>query len=335
MDRRTILVTGGAGYIGSHICKALAARGLTPVTYDNLCSGNKSAVKWGPLEKGDIRDQGNLSAVLEKHNPAAIMHFAALIQVGESVENPALYYDNNVRGSYALLEAARNCGIKHMVFSSTAAVYGLPETGLIPEGAPLSPINPYGNTKRAMENMISDYAGGYGLNHAILRYFNAAGADPDGEAGTAYPKDTHLIPLLMQVAAGQREEIGIYGTDYNTPDGTAIRDYIHVTDLADAHIKALEYILEKNENITLNLGTNQGYSVREVIEEARAVTRRQIKAIEMPRRAGDPPVLVADANKARVTLGWSPQKSDLGTILETAWRWKCRQAGVVIEQEVA
>ena len=325
MNGKSILVTGGAGYIGSHVCKALAENGYVPVTYDNLSSGNLDAVKWGPLERGDIRDVKALSAAVQTHKPAAIMHFAAKIQVGDSVVNPAEFYYNNLFGSYTLLEVARQYGIKHMVFSSTAAVYGMPQTNLIPETAPKAPINPYGNTKLAMENMISDFSSAYNLNFATLRYFNAAGADLQSETGTAYPVDTHLIPLLMQVAAGQRPEIGIYGTDYDTPDGTAIRDYIHVTDLAQAHVLALENIFQNNQNLTLNLGTNQGYSVGEVIKKAREVTGQSIPAAEIPRRAGDPPILVADATKAREVLGWQPHHSDIGTILESAWRWKCSQ----------
>lgn len=322
---KIVLVTGGAGYIGSHVCKALSIQGFTPVTYDNFSSGNHAAVQWGPLEEGDIRDEEKLTATIQKYKPCAIMHFAALIQVGDSVANPSTYYNNNVFGSYTLLETARKNNIMNMVFSSTAAVYGMPETKTIPEDAPLSPINPYGHTKLAMENMIRDYSHAYGLNHAILRYFNAAGADLETQTGTAYPKDTHLIPLIMQAASDSNKEIKILGTDYATPDGTAIRDYIHVWDLAHAHVKALQYIMEKQENLTLNLGTSNGYSVKEVVEKAKQVIPNTINVIECDRRAGDPEILVADATRAQIILDWTPKHSDLETIIKTAWSWKKHQ----------
>ncbi len=329
MKNKTVLVTGGAGYIGSHVCKALARDGFVPVVYDNLCSGRLAAVQWGDFEQGDVRDLDTLSAVIEKHKPCAIMHFAALIQVGDSVVNPAEFYHNNVYGSYVLLEAARKYDVDYMVFSSTAAVYGLPDVRSISEDSALCPINPYGQTKLVMENMIRDYTQAYGLKHAILRYFNAAGADPETEIGTAYRRDTHLIPLLMQVAAGTLPEIKIFGSDYDTPDGTAIRDYIHVSDLAEAHVKALKYIMERDENLTLNLGTNEGHSVLEVIEKARAGTQKEIVAVPCERRQGDPAILVADASKARDVLGWVPEYSALDSIIETAWRWKLKQVGAM------
>jgi len=322
---RIVLVTGGAGYIGSHVCKALAQQGYLPVTYDNLCSGNEEAVKWGPFEKGDIRDRKRLAEVITAYRPIAIMHFAALIQVADSVENPSDYYDNNIHGSQCLLEEARLHGINNMVFSSTAAVYGTPENAAIPEDAPLKPINPYGQTKLTMENMIRDYSRAYGLNAAILRYFNAAGADPEGELGTAYKKDTHIIPLLMRVASNDMQGFKVFGTDYDTPDGTALRDYIHVTDLADAHIRALRHIMDKNESVTLNIGTTKGQSVRSVLEAARNVTSKTIDAEDCDRRAGDPAILVADATLANRVLGWQPQYSDIETIIETAWKWRQRQ----------
>ncbi len=324
-NKKVIFVTGGAGYIGSHVCKALFRKGYTPVTIDNLCSGNKEAVQWGPLEEGDIRDTEKLCALIEEYKPMAIMHFAALIQVGDSVTNPSDFYSNNVTGSYSLLEAARQNNIKNVVFSSTAAVYGMPDVDFLSEDRPLNPINPYGQTKLAMENMIRDYAHAYGLDYAILRYFNAAGADADCETGTAYPRDTHLVPLLMQVAAGQRDEIHIYGTDYDTPDGTAIRDYVHVTDLADAHVKALEHIIADKGSLTLNLGTNHGYSVREVVDFARRFTDPALAAVETPRREGDPAKLVANASAAQELLNWKPQCSDMETIIKTAWAWKQKQ----------
>lgn len=325
MDNDKILVTGGAGYIGSHVCKALKQQGYTPVVYDNLCSGNVSAIKWGPFEEGDIRDRNRLSQVIETHKPQAIMHFAALIQVAESVIEPSLYYNNNVYGSFCLLEEAKKHNIKHMVFSSTAAVYGYPDTFPIPENSPKAPINTYGQTKLMMEQMIQDYSSAYGLSHAILRYFNAAGADPDCEAGTAYKKDTHIIPLLMNVASNLMPAIKIFGTDYNTPDGTAIRDYLHVSDLADVHILALKHILSGKGNLTLNVGTNQGLSVKEVVEIARSITGHPIPADLADRRVGDPPILIADATQAREILQWNPVHSSPETIIKTAWAWKQKQ----------
>lgn len=325
--RRVVLVTGGAGYIGSHVCKALAANGCLPVTYDNLCSGNEPAVQWGPLEEGDIRDRKRLADVIATYKPSAIMHFAALIQVAESVSNPSKYHDNNVNGSLALLEEARAHGIRNLVFSSTAAVYGQPEGTSLTETSPLNPINPYGETKLAMEKMIRECTDSYGMNTAILRYFNAAGADPQCETGTAYKKDTHLIPLLMRVASGDMEAIKLFGTDYDTPDGTAIRDYIHVTDIADAHIRALRHITEHQESLTLNIGTSQGHSVREIIDATRQVTGQPIEVQESERRAGDPATLIANATKAAEILGWKPQYSDIETIIKTAWHWRQKQVG--------
>ena len=327
MEKQIILVTGGAGYIGSHVCKALSKSGYIPITYDNLCSGNLEAVKWGPFEKGDIRNPHRLAEVIEKYKPVAIMHFAALIQVGDSVHNPADFYQNNVLGSLNLLEAARQHDIKHMVFSSTAAVYGMPNVELISEESSLNPINPYGQTKLAMEGMIRDYTQAYGLQHAILRYFNAAGADLEAETGTAYPRDTHLIPLLMQVASKTMPEIKIFGTDYNTHDGTALRDYIHVVDLAEAHVNALKHIMAGKGNITLNLGTNIGHSVRQVIDRSRYITKSEMRAIECDRRQGDPAILVADASRAQQILNWTPRYSDLDTIISTAWKWRQKQLG--------
>lgn len=325
MTNKTVLVTGGAGYIGSHVCKALSEQGFTPIAYDSLCSGNREAVKWGAFEEGDIRDRARLSDVIQRHQPVAIMHFAALIQVGESVADPAKYYDNNVFGSYCLLEEARAHGIGAMVFSSTAAVYGTPQTSPIAEDHPKNPINPYGHTKLAMENMIRDYAAAYPLKFAILRYFNAAGADPTAQSGTAYKADTHIIPLLMQVASDLMPEIKVFGEDYPTSDGSAVRDYIHVTDLAEAHILALRHIMGEGDSLVLNLGTNNGHSVKQTVEVARATTGHKIPAIICARRAGDPAILVADATRARTVLNWSPRYSDLGTIVSTAWQWRSKQ----------
>ena len=314
-----ILVTGGAGYIGAHVAKSLSKNGFVPVTYDNLSSGNKGHVQWGPLEQGDIRDRARLAEVIKKYDIKAIIHLAALIQVGESVTDPAKYYDNNVYGSLCLLEEARSHGIKHIVFSSTAAVYGMPNSSIISEDHPLCPINPYGQSKLAVENMIRDYSSAYGMSHAILRYFNAAGADVDAEIGTAYKVDTHIIPLLMKVASGDMPEIKVFGTDYASTDGTAVRDYIHVQDLAEAHVLALSRIREKNMNLTLNLGTSKGYTVQEVVNKCPIPSRTG------DRRPGDPAVLVANAMRAQNLLNWRPSRSDLNTIISTAWEWRQKQ----------
>lgn len=325
MATQTVLVTGGAGYIGSHTCKALSQNGFLPVVVDNLSSGNFEAVKWGPFEKGDIRDRVRLDAVMSQYKPAAIMHFAALIQVGESVQNPAAYYDNNVVGSFTLLDTARTHNVQNIVLSSTAAVYGIPQTDLITESHPTNPINPYGNTKLTMENMIRDYAAAYPLQYAILRYFNAAGADPEGELGTAYKTTTHLVPLLMQVAGGELAEMKVFGDDYPTRDGSAIRDFLHISDLAAAHVLALRHIMDGKGSVTLNLGTSKGSTVKEMLDAARLATGKPVPAAIHPRRAGDPPMLVADASAARSVLGWTPHHSDLSTILGTAWAWEQKQ----------
>lgn len=319
--RNIILVTGGAGYIGAHVCKALSKNGFLPVVYDNLCSGNESHVKWGPFEEGDIRDKAKLAEVIKRYRPGAVMHFAALIQVGESVADPAKYYDNNVRGSLCLLETAREQGIRHLVFSSTAAVYGVPHDAAISENHPLHPVNPYGRTKLAMEDMIRDFSDAYDMRYAILRYFNAAGADVEGELGTAYKVDTHIVPLLMRVASGEMSEIKVFGTDYASPDGTAIRDYVHVQDLADAHVLALRRIRETDENLVLNLGTSRGHTVQQVLEKVREVTQRPVPSRASARRPGDPACLVADASRARDVLKWEPRHSDLHTIVSSAWEW--------------
>jgi UDP-arabinose 4-epimerase len=333
---RIVFVTGGAGYIGSHVCKRLSEHGYIPVVYDNLSSGNLAAVKWGPLVKGDIRDRETLGRAMQQYKPSAIMHFAASIQVGASVKDPSSYYDNNVFGSFCLLDEARLHKINHMVFSSTAAVYGNPVTDLITENHPLAPINPYGQTKLTMENMIRDFSKAYGINHAILRYFNAAGADLQAEIGTAYKIDTHIIPLLMRVASNLMHAIDLYGTDYDTKDGTAIRDYIHVVDLAEAHVLALRHIMQKKQSLTLNLGTNKGTSVKNVIRAARAITGHAIPVLEKPRRAGDPAILVADATQARTALNWNPRYSDIETIVQTAWKWRQKQnrAETILERNI-
>nr|VFJ53789.1 MAG: UDP-arabinose 4-epimerase [Candidatus Kentron sp. FM]VFJ65404.1 MAG: UDP-arabinose 4-epimerase [Candidatus Kentron sp. FM]VFK08578.1 MAG: UDP-arabinose 4-epimerase [Candidatus Kentron sp. FM] len=316
-----ILVTGGAGYVGSHACKALARAGFTPVTYDNMSRGHPWAVKWGPLEEGDIARRARLDEVIRRYRPMAVMHFAALAYVGESVLNPGGYYRNNVAGTLTLLEALRDHGIHRIIFSSTCAIYGIPEKIPMDEGHPQQPINPYGASKRMVERILSDFRIAHGLRSMALRYFNAAGADPEGEIGEAHDPETHLIPLLLQSALGQRSATTIFGDDYDTPDGTCIRDYIHVTDLARAHVLALQALEQGADSGAYNLGNGQGFSVREIIEHAGRVTGCPIPVEIGPRRAGDPPRLIGDASRMRKELGWQPRYSDPDTILATAWRW--------------
>jgi len=316
-----VLVTGGAGYIGSHACKALARAGHEPVTYDNLVYGHREQVRWGPFEQGDTTDRARLDAVLEKHRPDAAMHFAAYAYVGESVTDPGKYWHNNVHGSLVLLEALRDHGVDRLVFSSTCATYGEPETIPIPDDHAQWPVNPYGWSKLAVERMLADFHRAHGLRSVALRYFNAAGADPDAEAGEDHDPETHLVPLVLDAAAGRREAITVFGDDYPTEDGTCIRDYIHVSDLADAHLLALDWLENNGTAAAFNLGNGQGFSVREVIDCARRVTGRPIEARDGPRRAGDPPALVGDAGRAREQLGWRPRLDDLDTIVESAWRW--------------
>ena len=316
-----VLVAGGAGYIGSHSCKALHAAGYQPVVFDNLSTGHDWAVRWGPLEIGDIGDPAALQDVIARHRPVAIVHFAADALVGESVTDPAKYYRNNTLGSFTLLEAARAAGIRNVVFSSTCASYGIPSVIPIAEDHPQSPINAYGSSKLAVEHMLAHYAPAYGLSSVSLRYFNAAGASPDGDLGEEHDPETHLIPLAIGAVLGTRPPLQIFGTDYDTPDGTAIRDYIHVCDLAEAHVAALRYLLAGGETTRLNLGTGKGLSVREIIALVSEVTGRPVPIQEGPRRAGDPPVLVADAARAASLLGWKPRLNTPRDIVESACRW--------------
>jgi UDP-glucose-4-epimerase GalE len=320
-----ILVTGGAGYVGSHACKALAAAGYTPVAYDNLGRGHRELVRWGPLEVGDLADRARLDEVFARHRPEAVMHFAAFAYVGESVQDPALYYRNNVGGTLELVEATRRAGIKALVFSSTCSTYGVPARMPIDEDTPQRPINPYGATKLAIERMLADYGAAYGLRSASLRYFNAAGCDPDGETGELHDPETHVIPRVLMAAAGEIEHVEVFGTDYPTPDGTCLRDYIHVADLARGHVQALDYLQRGGATTAVNLGTGRGFSVREVIAAAEQVTGRRIPVREAPRRPGDPPVLVADPARARALLGFAPRYTELAPMVATAWRWHTRQ----------
>ena len=320
-----ILVTGGAGYIGSHCCKALSDAGYIPITYDNLERGHASAVQWGPLEQGDILDRRRLDEVFKKYKPEAVMHFAGYIAVGESVEKPELYHKINVEGSRSLLEALVANDINKIIFSSSAAIYGVPDQGPIPETHPLNPINPYGKNKLDVERMLRDFEKKYAIWSVSLRYFNAAGADPDGETGELHNPETHLIPLVLQAAAGETPNIHVFGNDYDTPDGTCVRDYIHVTDLVDAHILALESLLQDAKSATYNLGTGTGYSVLEIVAAARKVTGKEIPMMITNRRPGDAAVLVCSSERIKSDLAWQPKHSDLNTIIKTAWQWQSKK----------
>jgi len=315
-----ILVTGGAGYVGSHCLRALIAAGHDALVFDNLSRGHKKAVPAGLLVEGDLKDEGKLTALLRERKIEAVMHFAALALVGESVEMPELYYRNNVLGSFHLIEAMRQVGVTKIVFSSTTATYGTPEKMPIAETTPQLPINPYGFSKLVVEHMLDDYAAAHDFGFAALRYFNAAGAAPDGKIGEDHTPESHLIPIVLQVALGQRESISIFGDDYPTPDGTCIRDYVHVDDLAAAHLAALDR-LQPGKSIKVNLGTGRGYSVREVINACRKITGHKIPEKIGPRRPGDPPELIADSRLARKLLDWSPKYETVESIVETAWRW--------------
>jgi UDP-glucose-4-epimerase GalE len=319
-----VLVPGGAGYIGSHACKALAGAGFTPVVLDNLIAGHEEAVRWGPFVRMDLADREGILRVLKDERIEAVMHFAAFLDVGESVRAPAKYYANNVASTLGLLDAMMAAGVKTMVFSSTAATYGIPETSPIPEDHPKSPINPYGETKLAIERAMGWYAGAYGLAWTALRYFNAAGADPDGEIGERHDPEIHLLPLVLEAGIGKRPPVKVFGTDYPTPDGTAVRDFVHVTDLADAHVLALKRLLAGGASLAANLGSGTGNSVRQILEEAGRVLGQPVPHVDAPRRPGDPPVLVADPSLARRELGWRPRHSDLSTILQTALAWARR-----------
>lgn len=325
---RSILVTGGAGYIGSHTCKALARAGYLPITYDNLCSGHEWAVKWGSFERGDILDRGRLDEVLSKYRPEAVVHFAAFAYVDKSVTDPGKYYRNNVVGSLTLLEAMRDHDIGKIVFSSSCATYGLPEGNPISEDTPQRPINPYGASKLMIERMLADFGTAHGLLSTALRYFNAAGADEHGEIGESHDPETHLIPLVLDAASGRRRHVTIFGTDYETPDGTCIRDFIHVADLAEAHVLALK-ALEQGTSGVFNLGNGRGFSVREVVGAVEQATGLGVPVVFGERRPGDPGALVSDATRAREMLGWQPKITELEAIIGTAWAWHQRASRTV------
>jgi UDP-arabinose 4-epimerase len=320
--KKNILVVGGAGYIGSHVCKELSKSGCMPVCYDNLVYGHTWAVKWGPFEKGDINDVPRLRGVMKTYTIDAVIHLAAFAYVGESVVHPAKYYLNNVAGSLFLFEAMRNEQVKKIVFSSTCAVYGIPQEIPITEHSPRDPVNPYGASKLMIERILQDYHRAYGLNSVSLRYFNAAGADPDAETGEAHDPETHLIPLILDAGMGRRKNLMVFGNTYPTRDGTCIRDYIHVTDLARAHVLALDFI-DRNQPIcvAMNLGTGQGHSIMEMIEKTQNITGRNIPYSIAPPREGDPPSLVADPTQARAQLNWKAQHADIGQIIAHAWNF--------------
>ncbi len=325
--KRPVLVTGGAGYIGSHVCKALHAAGWSPVVYDSLENGHREAVRWGPLVQADLGDTEALRRAFDAYRPQAVMHFAAYAYVGESMTQPGRYFRNNTAYALNLLDAMVRAGVSDVVFSSTCATYGIPAQMPITEDTPQHPVNPYGDSKLFVERMLGWFEQAHGLRPMVLRYFNAAGADADGEIGELHEPETHLIPRAMLAAIGRLPHIDVFGTDYPTPDGTAVRDYIHVSDLASAHVRALEHLREGGLPATLNLGTGQGRSVREVIDAIEQVAGRSVPVRFAPRRPGDPPVLVADPSRALRVLGWEARQSDLETIVSTAWKWHALATG--------
>ncbi len=316
-----ILVTGGAGYIGSHACKALAHAGHEPITFDNLTTGWADAVKFGPFIQGDLLDRATVDRAFAEHKPDAVMHFAAYSDVGESMREPGKYWHNNVLGSLNLLEAAVAAGCKDLVFSSTCATYGNQDGVILNEDTDQDPINAYGNSKRAIEDMIRDFNEVHGLNAVIFRYFNVAGADPDAEVGEHHRPETHLVPLMLDAVAGNRPALTIYGTDYDTPDGTCIRDYVHVMDLVDAHILGLDWLAAGKGSRVFCLGTGKGFSVREVVSASATVTNREVPITEGDRRAGDAVKLVSGSARAEAELGWKPTRSTMEQMIRDAWRW--------------
>lgn len=317
-----VLVTGGAGYVGSHACKALAQAGHMPICIDNLRTGWRDLAAFGPFEACDLLDSAALTSVFEKYKPNAVMHFAGLSLVGESTARPDLYHRVNVLGSLNLLDAMRAHEVAPIVFSSTCAIYDGAGTDDLDEDSPLGPASPYGASKLAVERILSDYESAFGLRAAALRYFNVAGADPEAEIGERHEPETHLIPIAIEAALGLREQLAVFGRDYPTPDGACIRDYVHVVDLAEAHVRALDRLMAGESGLRLNLGAGRGYSVLEVAEVVGRVSGKSLPVVDGPRRAGDPPRLVADHSRATAALGWTPQRSGLETIIEDALRWR-------------
>ena len=322
-----ILITGGAGYVGSHCAKALAEMGHEGVVFDSLVFGRREFVRWGQLIEGDIRDAAALDSVFAAHRFDAVMHFAAVAYVGESVTGPGRYYDVNVNGTRTLLDAMVRASVRDIVFSSSCAIYGEPDVIQISESTLPNPVNPYGFTKLVCERMMDDFGRAHSLRSARLRYFNAAGAEPTAEIGEDHNPETHLIPLVLDAAAGMRPAVTVFGTDFPTPDGTAVRDYIHVCDLARAHVLAIKHLLNGGETIAVNLGAGRGISVRQVIDTVRQITGQTVLARDAPPRPGDPSILVADPTKARALLGWMPERSDLAMIIADAWRWHGKRFG--------
>jgi UDP-glucose 4-epimerase/UDP-arabinose 4-epimerase len=322
--KRAVLVVGGAGYIGAHTCKALAQAGFLPVVFDNFTTGHESFVRWGPAVRADIRDPDAVASALRQHGCGAVLHFAAHASVGESVVDPAIYYNNNVGGTVSLLAGMLAANCRHLVFSSTCAVYGQPARLPILENTPPEPINPYGHSKLMAEQIIADYGKAYGLRSVCLRYFNACGADEDGECGEMREVETHLIPRAMMALQGHVDNFAVFGSNFDTPDGTAVRDYIHVSDLADAHVLALQHLLGGGEGGKFNLGTGLGHSVGEVLRAIESEAGLRLPTVSGERRPGDPATLVADASLARTVLGFQPRRSDLGTIVGSAWSWHLR-----------
>ena len=318
---QTVLVTGGAGYIGSHACKALAAAGYRPVTLDNLSTGWRDAVRFGPFVQADLLDRAALDAAFAEYRPLAVLHFAALSQVGEAMAEPGKYWRNNVGGSLNLIEAAVAAGCLDVVFSSTCATYGDRDGEVLDEDTPQAPLNAYGASKRAIEDMLADFGAARGLRSVIFRYFNVAGADPEGEVGEHHRPETHLIPLILDAVDGKRAALTVHGTDYPTPDGTCIRDYVHVMDLVDAHVKGLEWLRAGRGSRVFCLGTGSGFSVREVVDATRQVTNRAVPMVDGPRRGGDAVKLVCGSTRARAELGWQPQRSSMRQMIADAWRW--------------
>jgi UDP-glucose-4-epimerase GalE len=330
-----VLVTGGAGYIGSHACKALAAAGYQPVAFDNLVYGHRRAVQWGPLVVGDLADTALLRQTMHSHGISAVLHFAASTAVGESMVDPRQYFRNNVVNSLGLLDSAVECGVKRLVFSSTCATYGDPRTVPLDETHPQAPVNPYGESKLMVERFLHWYGKAYGLAWMALRYFNASGADPEARIGEDHDPETHLIPLVLQAAMGERPRIDVFGSDYPTADGTAIRDYVHVDDLADAHVLALQHLERGCNSMALNLGTGTGHSVRQVIDAVEQVTGLSVPVRLAPRRAGDPAELVAQAALAHEILGWQPRHTGIESIVSSAYTWHAQQAGDPLTRRVA
>ncbi|MBL0848537.1 MAG: UDP-glucose 4-epimerase GalE [Candidatus Liberibacter ctenarytainae] len=327
MENRIVLVVGGAGYIGAHTCRLLSERGFYPIVLDNLSSGHAEFVLWGPLEQADIRDYSNLQRIIFKYKPASVIHFAALTNISESIKNPSLFYDINVKGSFNLITSSLENNVRRFIFSSTCAIYGIPNNKIITENDPQKPITPYGHTKYIVERGLLGHNQVNGLRSVVLRYFNAAGATFDSLIGEWHDPETHVIPLAIKTALGYQDYFNIFGQDYDTIDGTCLRDYIHVLDLANAHVMALEYLLNRGENVALNLGTGVGSTVKNILSIIESIHCCAIPIRYAPKRMGDPPILVADNKKARQTLGWHPQYT-LYDIIKSAWNWHAKQKNI-------